>query len=63
MGWVPHEMSVLGEPDVDMGNEETKNNAEDGILERTKQAEAVIKAEESSRPWKVGQVQYVIDAR
>ena len=56
-------MSVLGEPDVDMGNVKTQNDVEDGILERTKQAEAVIKAEESSRPWKVGQVQYVIDAR
>ena len=63
MGWVPHEMSVSGEPDVDMGNGKTENNVEDEISQRTKQAEAAIKAEESSRPWKVGQVQYVIDAR
>ena len=51
------------EVDADMENGNIEDEIAGSIAERSKQAKAVIKAEESSMPFKEGQDHYLISAR
>ena len=63
MRLVPPETGPLCEVDANMENGSIEDEIAGSIAERSKQAEAVIHAEEASMPFKEGQDHYLINAR
>ena len=63
MRLVPPETDPLCEVDTMMENGHIEDEIAGSIAERSKQAHAVIEAEEASMPFKEGQEHYLINAR